>query len=122
MDAVVLAGEDDVPVLQEHHPGRQAEVRVRPLVDLVGERHKDPQRKQVAVPGVDMVDLRCRQEAETRWDAARTLGDAGIVAVGRGQIGIMDLIWKKLFNIPLNLAAMLGGGGKDGRRGFLMMP
>lgn len=122
VDAVVLAREDDVPVLQEHHPGRQAEVHVRPLVDLVGERHKDPQCKQVAVPGVDMVDLRCRQEAETRWDGARILADAGIVAVRRGQIVIMDLIWKKLFNILLNLAAMLWGGGKDGRRGFLMMP
>lgn len=62
VDAVVLAGEDDVPVLQEHHPERQAEVRVRPLVDLVGERHKDGQCKQVAVPGVDMVNLRCGKE------------------------------------------------------------
>lgn len=66
MDAVMLAGEDDVPVLQEHHRGRQPEVRVRPLVNLVGERHKDGQCKQVAVPGVDMVNLRCRKEAETR--------------------------------------------------------
>lgn len=64
MDAVVLAREDDVPVLQEHHPGRQPEVCVRPLVNLVGERHKDGQCKQVAVPGVDMVNLRCRKEAE----------------------------------------------------------
>lgn len=64
VDAVMLAGEDDVPVLQEHHPGRQPEVRVRPLVNLVGERHKDGQCKQVAVPGVDMVNLRCRKEAE----------------------------------------------------------
>lgn len=68
VDAVMLAREDDVPVLQEHHPGRQAEVRVRPLVDLVGECHKDGQCKQVAVPGVDMVNLPCRKEAETRWD------------------------------------------------------
>lgn len=68
VDAVMLAREDDVPVLQEHHPGRQAEVRVRPLVDLVGERHKDGQCKQVAVPGVDMVNLHCRKEADTRWD------------------------------------------------------
>lgn len=67
MDAVMLAREEDVPVLQDHHPERQAEVCVRPLVDLVGERHKDGQCKQVAVPGVDMVDLRCTKEAETRW-------------------------------------------------------
>lgn len=59
MDTVVLAGKDDVTVLQEHHPARQAEVGVRPLVNLVGEGHKDGQCKQVAVPGVDMVNLRC---------------------------------------------------------------
>lgn len=41
MDAVVLAGKDDVAVLQEHHPTRKAEVGVRPLVNLVGEGHKD---------------------------------------------------------------------------------
>lgn len=61
MDAVVLAGEDDVAVLEEHHPARQAEVCVRPFVNLVGEGHKDGQCKQVAVQGVDMVNLRCRK-------------------------------------------------------------
>ena len=71
MDAVVLAGEDDVAVLQEHNPARQAEVRVRPLVNLVGEGHEDGQCKQVAVPGVVMVNFRCEREAETGWD--RTL-------------------------------------------------
>lgn len=65
MDAVVLAGEDDVAVLKEHHPARQAEVRVRPLVNLVGEGHEDGQCKQVAVPGVVMVNLRCERETET---------------------------------------------------------
>lgn len=59
MDAVVLAREDDVAVLQEHHPAGKAEVRVGPLVNLIGEGHKDGQRKQVAVPGVDMINLRC---------------------------------------------------------------
>lgn len=48
----------------------------------------------------------------------------GIVAVRRGQIVIMDLIWKKLFNILFNLAVMLWDhspdGRKGGRRGFLM--
>lgn len=61
MDAVVLAGKDDVNVLQEHHPARQAEVRVRPLVNLVGQCHEDGQCKQVAVPRVDMVNLRWEQ-------------------------------------------------------------
>lgn len=58
VDAVVLAGQDDVAVLQEHNPARQAEVSVWPLVNLVGEGHKDGQCKQVAVPRVGMVDLR----------------------------------------------------------------
>lgn len=60
VDAVVLAGQDDVPVLQQHHPAGQAEVGVRPLVDLVGEGHEDAQCKQVAVPRVDVVNLRCK--------------------------------------------------------------
>lgn len=60
MDAVVLAGKDDVAVLQEHNPPRQPEVCVRPLVNLVGKSHKDGQCIQVAVQGVDMVNLRCR--------------------------------------------------------------
>lgn len=59
MDAVVLPGKDDVEVLQEHDPTREAEVGVRPLVNLVGEGHEDGQCKQVAVPGVDMVNLSC---------------------------------------------------------------
>lgn len=58
VDAVVFAGEDDVAVLQDRDPTRQAEVRVRPLVNLIGEGHEDGQRKQVAVPGVQVVNLR----------------------------------------------------------------
>lgn len=58
MDAVVLAREDDVAVLQEHHPARKAEVSVRPLVNLVGEGHKDGQRVHVAVPRVHVVNVR----------------------------------------------------------------
>lgn len=57
MDAVVLAGEDDLAVLEEHNPTRQAKVRVRPLVNLVGQGHKDGQCEQVAVPGVVTVNL-----------------------------------------------------------------
>lgn len=57
MDAVVLAGKDDVTILQEHDPAGEAEVRVRPLVNLVSKRHKDGQCIQVAVEGIDMVDL-----------------------------------------------------------------
>lgn len=58
MDAVVLARQDDMAVLQEHHPAGEAEVRVRPLVNLIGQSHENGQRKQVAVPRVDMVNFR----------------------------------------------------------------
>lgn len=67
MDAVVLAGKDDVAVLQQHDPSRQPEVRVRPLVNLVGKSHKDGQCIQVAVPGVGMVNLRCRYKTTETW-------------------------------------------------------
>lgn len=59
MDTVVLARKDDVAVLQEHHPTRKAEVRVRPLVNLVGKGHEDGQRIHVAVPRVYVVNVRC---------------------------------------------------------------
>ena len=58
MDAVVLSRKNDVAVLQKHHPTRQAKVCVRPLVDLVGEGHKDGDCKHIAVPGVVVVHLR----------------------------------------------------------------
>jgi len=35
VDSVMLPGQYDMRLLQELHPFRQAEVRVRPLVDLV---------------------------------------------------------------------------------------
>lgn len=60
VDAVVLAGQDDVAVLEEDHPAGKAEVGVGPLVNLVGEGHEDAQCKQVAVPRVQVVDLGCR--------------------------------------------------------------
>jgi len=66
VDAVVLARQDDVAALQEHHPAGQAEVRVRPLVDLVGEGHEDGERKHVAVPGVVVVHLRCKRDDPER--------------------------------------------------------
>lgn len=66
MYAVMFARQDDVQVLQEHNPTGEAEVRVRPLVDLVGEGHKDGKSKQVAVPGVDMVNLSCHEEKKKK--------------------------------------------------------
>lgn len=61
MDAVVLAGQDDLAVLQEHHPAGKAEVRVRPLMNLIGQSHENGQCKQVAVPRIVMVNLRWKE-------------------------------------------------------------
>lgn len=60
MDAMVFAGQDDVPVLQEDDPARQPKVRVRPLVDLVGEGAKDDQAEDEALPGVQLLQDFCR--------------------------------------------------------------
>lgn len=60
MDAMVFAGQNDVPVLQEDDPARQPEVRVRPLVDLVGEGAKDDQAEDKALPGVQLLQGFCR--------------------------------------------------------------
>ena len=60
MDAMVFAGQDDVPVLQEDDPARQPEVRVRPLVDLVGEGAKDDQAEDEALPVVQLLQDFCR--------------------------------------------------------------
>lgn len=87
MDAVVLAREDDVAVLQEHDPARQAEVRVRPLVNLVGERHEDGQCKQVAVQGVDMVNLRRGEGEEVEGHVGeRNDGQHAVVTVSLDEI------------------------------------
>jgi len=59
VDAMVFAGQDDVPVLQEDDPAWQPEVRVRPLVDLVGEGAKDDQAEDEALPGVQLLQDFC---------------------------------------------------------------
>ena len=66
VDAVVLSGQDDVAVLQEHNPAGQAEVHVRPLVDLVGEGDEDGEGKHVAVPGVAVVHVRWKRHDTQR--------------------------------------------------------
>ena len=58
---VVLAGQNDVAVLQEGDPARQPKVSVRPLVDLVGEGDEDGQSEHIAVPWVLAIQLRCRE-------------------------------------------------------------
>ena len=52
---MVFAWQDHVPVLQEGDPAWQPEVRVRPLVDLVGERAEDGQAEDEALPGVQLL-------------------------------------------------------------------
>ena len=73
--SVVFSGQDDLAVLQEHHPARQPEVRVRPLVDLIGERHEDGEGEQEAVPRVTVVHLGCGEEARllTKYNDLRII-------------------------------------------------
>lgn len=64
MNPVVFTGEDDVAVLQQRYPARQPKIRMRPLVDLIGQRHKDGQSVQVTVQGVRVIDLPWREGEE----------------------------------------------------------
>lgn len=60
VDPVVLPGQDDVPVLQEHDPARKAKVGVGPLVDLVGHGDEDDEGKDVTVPGTGLTQCLCK--------------------------------------------------------------
>lgn len=64
MDSVVFAREDDVAILQKGDPAWQSKVGVRPLMDLIGQCHKDGQRIHIAVPGKDMINLSCKKRQE----------------------------------------------------------
>lgn len=57
---MVFAWQDDMPVLQKDDPAWQPEVRVRPLVNLVGEGAKDDQAEDKAFPGVQLLQGFCR--------------------------------------------------------------
>lgn len=52
MDSVVFPWQYQMPVLEQRDPAREAEVGVAPLVNLIGQRHKNRQGKDVAVPRV----------------------------------------------------------------------
>lgn len=70
MNSVVFAREDDVAVLQEGDPAWQPKIGVRPLMDLIGQCHKNGQRIHVAVPGEDMINLHWKKKEnrdETLW-------------------------------------------------------
>lgn len=52
VDAVVFPWQHQMPVLQQRDPARQAEVRVAPLVDLIGQRDENRQGEDKAVPRI----------------------------------------------------------------------
>lgn len=56
VDSVVLLGQYYVGVLEEGDPGGQPRVRVRPLVDLIGERNEERGRRGKEVEGVPVGD------------------------------------------------------------------
>lgn len=64
VDTVVLAGQHQVAVLQQSDPSWQAEVGVRPLVDLISHGHKDGKSKHKTVPGVGLGKGVCNGYAE----------------------------------------------------------
>ena len=52
VDAVVFPWQHQMPVLEQRDPAREAEVRVTPFVNLIGQRHEHSQGEHVAVPGI----------------------------------------------------------------------
>lgn len=54
-------------VLQQSDPSWQAEVGVRPLVDLIGHRHEDAKCKHKTVPGVGLGKGIYGMETHTSW-------------------------------------------------------
>lgn len=84
---VVPAGQDQVVALQELDPGRQAKVGVGPLVDLVGQSHKDGQEQEEAVPGIVPLHVRIRagqQDVGLRHQADQ--GHHAVVAIRLDQV------------------------------------
>lgn len=67
VNAMVFPWQDHVPVLQDGDPAWQPYVRVRPLVDLIGEGAKDDQAEDEAFPGVQLLQGLCRARAWA-WD------------------------------------------------------
>lgn len=64
MNSMVFAREDDVAVLQESDPAWQPKIGVRPLMDLIGQGHKNGQRIHVAVPGEDVINLHWKKNKQ----------------------------------------------------------
>ena len=52
VDAVMFPWQHQMPVLKQRDPAWEAEVGVAPLMNLIGQRHKNRQSKDKAVPGV----------------------------------------------------------------------
>lgn len=55
VDPVVLPWQDNVPVLQKHHPAWKTKVRVGPLVNLVRHGYEDDKGKDVTLPGTRFI-------------------------------------------------------------------
>lgn len=87
VDPVVLAGQDDVPVLQEHDPAGKAEVRVGPLVDLVGHGYEDDEGKDVALPGTGLTQgLRGKRHEFVCHVGQGDQGHEAVVSIGLYEI------------------------------------
>lgn len=84
---VVPAGQDQVVALQELDPGGKPKVGVGPLVELVGQRDKDGQQEEEAVPGVVLLDgLRGAAEEDEGLRDEADQGHHAVVAVGLDHV------------------------------------
>lgn len=52
VDAVVFPWQHQMPVLEQRDPAWEAKVGVAPLMNLIGQCHKNRQGEDVAVPGI----------------------------------------------------------------------
>lgn len=65
VDAVVFPWQNQMPVLEQPDPAREAEVRVAPLMDLIGQRYENCQSEDVAVPGISCSQGLCEVSGDS---------------------------------------------------------
>lgn len=89
--AVVFPWQHQMPVLEQRDPARQAEVGVAPLMDLIGQRHKNCQGEDVAVPRIRRSQgLWCVCEELVGHVSQWEDGDHTVVSIGFNEVVASD--------------------------------
>lgn len=79
---VVLLWEDEMRLLQELHHWVQVGVRVRPLVDLIGEGDEESHGKEKPVQGIVVFDVAWRVDQEVvAPDCKEGQGEEAVVTI-----------------------------------------